>query len=237
MSVKKDYPPDCRSCFIRGLSIFSNLRDEDIAMLNENKGHMSYKKGKIIFNEGQRPTGVYVVYSGKVKIFKLGPNAKEQIIRLAKEGDVLGYRSLIGGENYKAAAETLEDSLLCFLSKENFFKILSANESVSMNLLKLLSDNLGAAETKVVEIVQKPTRHRVAEALLLLKEMYGMEPDGQTLNISMVRDDIANLAGMATETAIRILYELRQDGVIELEKKKIRIMNLQKLVRESQVMD
>lgn len=222
---------------MRGLSIFNDLRDEDINLLNENKGHMIYKKGRIIFNEGQRPSGIYVIYQGKVKIHKLGPNAKEQIVRLAKEGDVLGYRSLISGDLYNATAETLEDSMLCFLSKETFFNLLANNSSVSTNLLKLLSENLAAAETKVVEIIQKPTRNRVAEALLLLKEMYGLENDNQTLNIVMIREDIANIAGMATETAIRILYDLRDEGLIDLDKKKIKILNVQKLIKESQLED
>jgi len=103
--------------------------------------------------------------------------------------------------------------------------------------MKLLSDNLGAAETKVVEIIQKPTRHRIAEALILLKEMYGMESDNQTLNIVMIREDIANIAGMATETAIRILYELRDEKIIDLEKKKIKILDLNQLLKESQIAD
>jgi len=121
MAEKKEYPLDCRSCFIRELSIFNELREEDMRLLNENKGHMSYKKGKIIFNEGQRPAGIYVIFSGKVKLYKLGSNAKEQIVRLAKEGDILGYRSLISGNNYNASAETLEDCMLCFLSRDTFF--------------------------------------------------------------------------------------------------------------------
>ena len=237
MPVKKEYPNDCGSCFMRSLSIFNNLRDEDVDVLNENKGHMIYKKGRIIFSERQRPAGIYMIYSGKVKIQKLGSNAKEQIVRLAKEGDILGYRSLISGNNYNATAETIEDSMLCFLSKETFFSMLTNNPSVSMNMMKLLSDNLGAAETKVVDINQKPTRHRIAEALLLLKEMYGMDSDNQTLSVVMIREDIANIAGMATETAIRTLYKLRDEGIIDLEGKRIKILNLSKLLKESQLED
>jgi len=222
---------------MRNLSIFNDLRNEDVLWLNQHKGHMFYKKGKIIFSEGQRPAGIFIVYSGKVKIQKTGASAREQIVRLAKDGDVLGYRSLVSGNNYNATAETLEDSMLCFLSKETFFSLLTNNPSVSMNLLKLLSENLGAAETKVVEITQKPTRHRIAEALLLLKEMYGLDTDNQTLNVVMIREDIANIAGMATETAIRILYELRDDGIIDLKGKKIGILNFSKLLKESQLQD
>ena len=177
------------------------------------------------------------MYSGKVKVQKLGSNAKEQIVRLAKEGDILGYRSLISGSNYNATAETLEDSVLCFLSKETFFELMKNNPSVSMNLMKLLSDKLGAAETKIVEIIQKPTRNRIAETLLLLNELFGTEEDNQTINVVMTREDIANIAGMSTETAIRLLYGLRDEGLIGLEKKKIKILNIKKLIKESNIED
>jgi CRP/FNR family transcriptional regulator, polysaccharide utilization system transcription regulator len=237
MSVNKEYPLDCGACLMRKLSVFNNLRSEDIQCLNHNKNHLEFKKGKIIFAVGQRPLGIYIVYSGKVKVQKLGSNAKEQIVRLAKEGDILGYRSLISGCNYNATAETLEDSVLCFLSKETFFELMKNNPSVSMNLMKLLSDKLGAAETKIVEIIQKPTRNRIAETLLLLNELFGTEEDGQTINVVMTREDIANIAGMSTETAIRLLYDLRDDGLIGLEKKKIKILNIKKLIKESNIED
>jgi len=233
----KEYPIDCSSCFMRSLSIFNQLRSEDISCLNEHKKHILFKKGKIIFNEGQRPSGVYIVYSGKVKIQKSGPNGKAQIVRLTKEGDVIGYRSLISGENYHASAETLEDTTLCFLSKDTFFQLITNNSSVSMNLMKLLSENLGAAETKIIEVLQKPTKNRIAEALLLLKEMYGLEEDGQTINVVLIREDIANIAGTSTETAIRLLYSLHEDGLIDFDKKKIKILNLRKLIIESNMED
>jgi CRP/FNR family transcriptional regulator len=174
-----------------------------------------------------------MVFSGKVKIQMLGANAKEQIVRLAKAGDVIGYRSMIRGENYNASAEALEETTVCFLSKETFFELLSNNFPVSMNLMKLLSENLGDAETKMVGVLQKPTKNRIAETILVLKDLYGTEADSQTLNIVMTREEIANYAGMSTETAIRILYDLRGDGVIALEKKKIKILNFQKLIQIS----
>lgn len=222
---------------MRSLSIFNMLRPEDLSFLNQHKSHQQFKKGKIIFNEGQRPAGVYIVYSGKVKVQKLGSNAKEQIIRLAKEGDMLGYRSLISGNIYNASAETLEDTMVCFLSKETFFQILANNANVSMNIMKLLSENLGAAETKIVEIIQKPTRNRIAETIILLKEMYGVEDDNETLNIMLTREEIANFSGMSTENAIRILYNLRDDGLIDFEKKKIKILNIKNLIKESNIED
>ncbi len=237
MSVNIEYPLDCGSCLMRKLSVFNNLRPEDVLCLNHNKNHLEFKKGKIIFTVGQRPLGIYIVYSGKVKVQKLGSNAKEQIVRLAKEGDILGYRSLISGSNYNATAETLEDSVLCFLSKETFFELMKNNPSVSMNLMKLLSDKLGAAETKIVEIIQKPTRNRIAETLLLLNELFGTEDDNQTIDVVMTREDIANIAGMSTETAIRLLYGLRDEGLIGLEKKKIKILNIKKLIKESNIED
>lgn len=196
-----------------------------------------YRKGQEIFQEGNHPKGVFVVHTGKVKISKLGSNAKEQIVRLAKPGDVLGYRSLIAGDRYYASAATLEDSVVCFIPKAKLFELLETNATLSIRLMKLLSHDLASAEKKMVELVQKPVRERVAEALLILKEFYGLEQDGKTLKIVLTREDIANFVGTTTETAIRVLSDLKESKIIALESKRIIILNNDKLVRESHIND
>jgi CRP/FNR family transcriptional regulator len=103
--------------------------------------------------------------------------------------------------------------------------------------MRLLSDDLKEAEHRITELAQKPVRERVAEALLYLHQTYGTEADGQTIDIAMSREDIANIVGTATETTIRLLSEFKQDEVIQLNGKKIAILNHRQLVKIANVND
>lgn len=227
----------CLECDLRGKSIFNGLSTDQIAEIDAQKEISIYRKGQVIFQEGSHPRGLYVINSGKVKVYKLGSSAREQIVRLAGPGDVIGYRSLIGGETYYATAETLEDTMLCFIPRDILYVLMDKNSRLSMNLMKLLSHDLGTAEKRMVELVQKPVRERIAEALLVLREIYGLEEDNRTLSIRLTRENIAGFAGTTTETAIRVLSELKDEKIIRLDKKKIILENTSRLIRESHIND
>lgn len=221
--------PSCEFCKPRLQGIFGGLFKDDLHSLSSSKGCNFYQKGQTIFQEGTRPMGLYCLNTGKAKVFKLGDEGKEQIVRLAKEGDVLGYRSLISGEVYSASAEALDETCICFIPREVFMKLIETNKEVSLNMMKLLSNDLREAEKKSTELAQKPVRDRLAEALLMLKDTYGFEEDEQTINIVLTREDLANIVGTATESVIRLLSEFKNDGLIALDNKKIKILDMDKL--------
>lgn len=229
--------PSCAQCASRGDSIFCALKNKELLEIDFEKGLNYYERNQKIFQEGTRPLGLYCIYNGKVKVYKSGFNGKEQIIRLAKEGDVLGYQSLISGENYIASAETLVESTLCFIPRSFFFGLLHKNEDLLLQVMQLLSHDLKMAENKVATLSQKPVRERVAETLLLLKETYGLEDDHTTLSVTLPREDLANITGTATETLIRILSEFRVHHIIELKGKKIMILDMEALLHAAALDD
>jgi CRP/FNR family transcriptional regulator, polysaccharide utilization system transcription regulator len=235
MLLDKNSSPDCENCLVRRLSIFKDLETVEIDTLETSKDRCFYKKGQIIFQEGNHPNGIFEVHSGKVKIFKLGSNAREQIIELAKPGHIMGYQSLISGELYNISASALEDSIICFFPKAIFMTMIEKNSSLMMRMMKLMSRDLSIAEYKMVEIVQKPVRDRLAEALLIFKDTYGLAADGQTLNVTLTREDIANFIGTTPETAIRLLSEFKSEKLIALDKRKIKILNTKGLVHASNI--
>jgi CRP/FNR family transcriptional regulator len=153
-----------------------------------------------------------------------------QIVRMKKGGDLLGYRALFCGEKYNATAVAIEDTNLFFIPKDTVFEVLKVNHRLSMDMLKLLAHDLRAAENHLTELAQKPVRERLAKALLYLRETYGLEADQTTINVQLSREEIADLVGTATETAIRLLSEFRQEGIIELIGKKIGIADKNKLI-------
>jgi CRP-like cAMP-binding protein len=230
-------PVDCQNCKKRFTSVFCRVENDTMESINDEKVCTPYKKGQIIFHEGSRPLGIYCVNRGKIKLVKLGEDGKEQILRLIKPGDLMGYRALLSGDRYSASAVVMEDSGICFIPKELFMGVLQKDGVLSMEIMKLLSDDLRKAETSITHLAQKPVRERLAEALLFIKETYGFEEDGKTIALKITREELANIVGTATETTIRLLSDLKNEGILQLEGKKIAIMNLAKLVKIANIDD
>ncbi len=225
----------CLNCNSRAHSIFNSLPLEDVSALNELKSCSQYKKGQYIFSENGHSLGLYCINHGKIKLTTSGINGKEQILRLAKDGDVLGYRSLLSNDRYNCSAVALEDCSVCFIPKDNFFDLLKSNQKLSFEVLKLLSLNLKQAEDQLVSMAQKNVRERMAEALLFFKASFGLNEIDQTLNITFTREEIADFVGTSTETVIRLLSEFNHDKIITLSGKKIAINNLSKLVQTANI--
>ncbi|MFA5404737.1 MAG: Crp/Fnr family transcriptional regulator [Ignavibacteria bacterium] len=226
----------CEVCNSTKKSIFKDFNGEEVEKLNLNKNCNFYKKGQVIFFEGNYPDGLFCIREGKVKVFKIGSTGKEQIIRFAKNGDALGYRALLVGEIYSASASALEDSHICFIRKETVFELFKSNHNFSLSLLKLLSRDLEDVENKMVKLAQKPVRDRLAEALLILKETYGTDKQGN-INISLSREDFASIVGTATETVIRLLADFKKENLISTKGKKIKILDIDGLVKISKLND
>lgn len=221
----------CLHCSSRVHSIFGVLDLEDASALNDVKACSSYKKGQYIFSENGYPQGLYCINHGKVKLATAGLNGKEQILRLLKDGDVVGYRSLISSDRYHCSAIAIEDCSVCFIPREKFFELVKENPKVNLELLKLLSNNLKQAEEQVVSMAQKNVRERMAEALLFFKASYGINEQDQSLNINFSREEISGFVGTSTETTIRLLSEFNHDKIVTLAGKKIIITNLAKLIQ------
>ena len=228
---------ECNNCTTRFTSIFCKAENDTVDSINDSKVCTPYNKGHYIFREGMRPQGVYCVNYGKIKLLKVGEDGKEQILRLVKPGDLLGYRSLLGEGNYNTSAVVMEDTGVCFIPKDLFMGILQRDGVLSMEMMKLLSQDLKYAEQSITHLAQKPVRERLAEALLFIKETYGYLPDGKTIDLKITREEIANIVGTATETAIRLLSDLKSEGVIVLDGKKIQIVDVKRLLRIANIED
>lgn len=216
---------NCLTCEARKSSLFSDYCESDTSSLNEEKSCSFYKKNQPIFLEGSFPRGVYCLNQGKVKIFTRGDEGKEQIIHIAKEGEIIGFRSMFSGEPFKVTATTLEESNICFIPKENFLSMIDSNPSLRNGIMRELSKELGERAVFITNLAQKSVRERLAFALLILGDVYKDEM------INLTREDMANFVGTATETLIRLLKDFKEDGVIEIHTRKIEILDKEKLFR------
>lgn len=228
---------DCRKCIVRSSTCFSDLMPDDIGELVEKKISTVYKKGQTIFYEGMMPTGIYCLHSGKIKISKRGNDGKEQIVRFVLEGGLLGIRSLMGGRKYSASATTLEESVVCYIDQKTFFKLTTKYPHISQCVMTLICALLEEAEAKMTSLAQKPVRERLAEGLLILDELFngegGCKADEQEHALSLTREDLANIVGTATETVIRLLSDFKDEKFIEIEGRKIILLDKEGLKKTS----
>lgn len=227
--------PDCKDCKNNN-SVFCSLNQNEKEVISTGKSSNYFKKGQVVFYEGNHPHGLFCVYSGKVKISKLGEGGKEQIVRFAKSGEMLGYRSILNNEAYNATATAVEDSYICFLKSDNFFQLLRESNSLSFNVMKLLSSDLRSSEKQLISIAQKSVRERIAETLLRLRTRFGLDNEG-AINLKLSRQEIGDIAGATSETTIRTLADFNQERVIVLQGKRILILDVNKLTQIANIKD
>lgn len=234
---QQDIPvPFCDKCAMESGSLFRYLTREEADMVNYEKEFRQYKRGEVLYREGSRISGFYCLHTGIIKVFKTGFDGKEQIIRFAKPGDIIAYRSVLSNEVACTSAKVIEDSKVCFIPSEILISLVKSNSNYAFEILKLACHELGEANSFITDIAQKTVRERLAEILLLLVNDFGLD-DQNFLQISLTREELANIVGTATESVIRLLSEFKSDKLVELNGRKIRILNKKGLEKISNVFD
>lgn len=213
-------------CLEDSSSIFKDLHIRDKEAIARNHITVSVKKGDFIYREGDKTKGVICLASGKYKIYRIGVGGREQILKLIKPSELTGYRNIFQNTTWNDSAVAIEDSVVCILEKQFLSNVLKHNSEFSFKLLRLLSDELTFARDRIISLTQKHVRARLVETLLMLSEIYGFEPDGNTINVYLSRDDIAHHSNMTTSNAIRTLSNLSSECKIELRRRKIRLLDI-----------
>lgn len=197
-------------------------------MLVENRNVNTYKKKQVIYTEGNRPSRLYYVLRGKVKTFKRNEEGKELVMEIFHEGDFFGYTALLEGTNYRETADVLENAEVAVIPKEDFEELVNNHPGIARKFLKLLSKNITELEEHLVKLAYNSLRKKVADALLTLMSKYTPEADGlYAFNIS--RENLATLAGTATESLIRTLGDFRTEKIIDIKEGQIQILDEKKL--------
>lgn len=220
----------CEQCIVRQFSSLKALTKDELIKMADCKTSYTIKKGEAIFEEGETVNGVYCVKEGVCKMTKLSDNGKDQIVKLAKSGELLGQRSMISDEAANLSAIALEDMQVCFIPKTEIMGFFSQNNQFSMNMMKTICGDLKEADDHMVDMAQKNVKQRLAETLLYLEENFGVNED-KTLKLQLSREELAGMIGTATESCIRLLSEFNKSGIIELAGKKIILKDKAKLKR------
>ncbi len=229
--MSKRQTPICETCESRDTNLFCSLHAPELESFNRHKTQNRYRKGQIIFYDGNQAFGVFCIQRGRVKLYKLGPQGHPQIVRLAGPGNLLGYRSLLSNEPYHATAEALEDCDICCIDREAFLSVARGNQDMAFKLLRKLSQELRQAEDLATSIAQKSARERMAELLIHLKEAYGRQESlGFSIDLHLSREEMGEMIGITQETAIRLLSDFKKSKFIHVNERQITILNLPALL-------
>lgn len=208
--------------------IFTNLENKQIEMVTNLITRKKYKKGEVVFLQGSFLDGLYIINSGKIKIFKYTKEGKEQILYILSEGDFFGELSLLKAEEVGFNAEAIEDVNICMIQKKDFDQILASHPEISVKILEIIGGRLSKLETLVQSLGTKDIEARIAQMLLELAEEFGVQKkDHIEMEIPLTREDMANFIGVTRETISRKLSSLQDEGVIDLiGNKKITILDV-----------
>jgi CRP-like cAMP-binding protein len=229
--LSKTNSKKCQDCPSRMDGIFCELEEASLNDLGSNKITNLYKKGQTLFVEGNPPYGLYCISTGNVKVSKIGPSGKENIVRLAGAGDVLGHRSIFTDQYYSATATALEDTRVCFIDKKYILEKVEKEPTVSKNIMYRLGRDLGISENKIASLAQKSVFERTSELLLLLGASHSEEtPEGKMITLKLTREEMASYLGTSSETLIRCISELKSENVLGQAGKSLIILDEEKLV-------
>ncbi len=227
--------PFLEECLNGTFSLLGCLKPEEKEYLSNHNTYAHYRRGEIVFVEGEKPHGLIFVSIGKVKVYKQGVGGREQIVRMVSSQGLLGYRALFASDRYSATAVAIEDTTVCMFEKSAIIKVIRKNPGLALTLMEAIAKELGFSNDRTISLTQKHVRGRLAESLLVLRDTYGLENDGFTIKVYLSREDIANLSNMTTSNAIRTLSSLASENVIALEGRKIKIIDLYKLEKISEM--
>ncbi|MEI7661243.1 MAG: Crp/Fnr family transcriptional regulator [Bacteroidota bacterium] len=228
--MKQIPPHSCKECGKTYETIFSHLGEDDFNLFSESKVVRQYKNREIVFNEGGKAQGVYCIREGKVKIYKNGVDGIEHITRIALQGELMGIKAILSGHPYSVSAATIEDTVICIIPKNVFFQLTLRSPQFNQAIIVFLSNLLENAEARMLSLAHKHVRQRLAESLLFLLQSFNpVTFPNSKLYLNITRHDLANLIGSSSETLIRILGEMKDEGIIGIKGRKIFILDHQKL--------
>lgn len=213
----------CENCIIRQFNALKALNTEELTEINRSKELHKVSKGDLLFKEGQRLSGIYCVRNGASKLSKVTASGRDQIVKIAKKGEILGQRSVVCDESTHLSATALDDMEVCFIPKSTIVEKINNNPEFVKKLLITMAEDLKSAGERIVDLSQKTVKQRLAQALLYLQDQFGEDEDTGNLLLTLSREDLAAAIGTATESCIRLLSGLKKEGLITTHGKNIKI--------------
>lgn len=223
--LKRSLTPDLSGLNELRLSLDNKRTLEQLA---EESSIDEFKKKELIYKEGQNPRYLYYIAKGKVRTYKTHEDGKDLVMDLYNTGDFLGYIALLEGGTYKENAEALEETEVALILKKDFEELINNNQATARKFISLLAKNVVDKENNLLGIAYNTLRKKVAGALVSLEKKYH-ENKNEPFQIDISRDDLATIAGTASESLIRTLSDFKSEQLIDIKNGKVIINNISKL--------
>lgn len=216
--------------YLKKVPYFNELEDKSLEEMHKILIIKSFKKGSIIFMEGEKGEAIYFVKSGKVKISKTSSVGKEHIIKIMEEGDIFAESVLFVGGEYPATAEAIEDSEVIMLKNQDIENLILKNSKIALSIIKLMAKRLKNVAVIIENLALRDSIGRTASVLLTFAKERGINTkEGILLNLNLNRQDLANIVGTSRENVTRILSQMDKEGIIHLDRQKIIIKDIERL--------
>lgn len=226
---------DCRNCgssqCINNIPLLSNLSEEEAQKISAGVATVSYKKGAYLFKAGAKANKLFILCSGKIKLFKTNSEGKEQIIYIMSDGDFFGAFNLLKEDEFDMDAMALEDSQVSLLAKSEFDKIILSNPEITLKVFEKAYERITKAEALVERLSINNLDSKVSGLLVHLAREFGVQTkEGILLKLTISREEMGSYAGIARETMSRKLNQFQEQGLIDFKnKRQILIKNLNEL--------
>ena len=199
---------------------------EELSKIIHERKNRSFKKGQVIYYEGDRGTGLFLVISGKVKTVKIAEDGRELLTGIFSEDEYLGIHAMVASGPYNDTATAMEDCSLCMIPKQQLEKLLDQYPEISKEFIKLLANDVREKEEQLLQLAYHSVRKRMAEAILRL-----IHSNSGINSLKVSREDLAAMAGIATETVSRTLSDFKEEGLIEKKASTITVLDAGRLAK------
>ena len=215
---------------LRKVFLFGPLSDSDLALIEGLLIHRKYPKGSYIIMEGEPGEALFIIHSGRVKIFKTSPDGREQILNILRDGSVFAEVVLFDGGGYPASAQALEDAAVSMLQTRDMEVMLEKHPQLAIKLLRIMGARLRRAQGLIGDLALQDANGRLAALLLRAAWQKGRRTgEGIEINLTLTRQELASMMGTTRETVARILSRFQRDGILRVQKQKITILSEEKL--------
>ncbi len=219
---------------IRSVPLFSTLTDEEFNQLAHIFVARAYRKNQVIFLEEETGNYMYLVLSGKVKVAKAGAGGKETILAIHRTGDFFGEMSLLDGKTAPATVSAMEDSKIISVSGTDFHKYLLSNQKVMLQIIQVLCARLRQV-WQTQSLSSSTADARIRMGVYQLAKKHGIrDAHGTIIDLRITHQELAEMVGTSRETVTRVLTRLREQGVIEIDQRRITLLDPKALLESEE---
>jgi CRP/FNR family transcriptional regulator len=216
--------------YLKNIPLFNALNNEQLKAMNCRVIEREYKKGRIIFMDGEPGEAIYFLKDGLIKLSKQTIDGREHILHLVHPGDVFAEVVIFDSGSYPATAEVIEDASVGFIRNEDMFAVISAYSDTAVAMLKIMARRLRDAQEKVMNLALNDTARRLALVILGLAEERGIQnASGTVIPVQLTNQELANLIGTSRETVSRIINSFKRSGTMEIDRQQIILYKKEKL--------